>query len=64
MAKNVKSNYGRTALIAGATACWLIYDIASATEAPRQSVAVLQYVLLTMALIGAIGSAAMYFSDN
>jgi hypothetical protein len=64
MAKDVKSNYGRTALIAGATACWLMYDIASATETPSQSVAVLQYILLGMALIGVAGSAVMHLKDN
>jgi hypothetical protein len=57
-------NYGRTALIAGLGACWMIYDIATATEAPRQAVAILQYVLLGMALIGGIGCAIMYFNND
>ena len=57
-------NWGRTALITGAAACWLIFDMTTATEAPRQTVAVLQYGLLIMALIGLIGSAVMYFNES
>jgi hypothetical protein len=41
-----------------------MYDIASATETPRQSVAILQYILLGMALIGVAGSAVMHLKDN
>ena len=57
-------NLGRTALISTACACWLIYDMATATEAPRQAVAILQYTLLGMALIGAIGCGVMYLSRD
>jgi len=40
---------------AGATSAWLIYDMTTATEAPRQAVAVLQYGLLACALLGLVG---------
>ena len=57
-------HYGRTALIAGLAACWTIYDVATAAEAPRQAVAILQYILLGMALIGVTGCAVMYFRGD
>ena len=60
----MNKNLGRTALISTACACWLIYDMATATEAPRQAVAILQYVLLGMAVVGAIGSAVMYLNRD
>jgi hypothetical protein len=41
------------------TSAWLLYDIATATEAPRQAVAILQYGLLACALIGLLGSIVM-----
>jgi hypothetical protein len=56
--------HGRTALICAACTCWLIYDITTATEAPSQAVAILQYALLAMALVGLIGSAVMYFKQG
>jgi hypothetical protein len=46
----------KTALISAATATWLIYDMATATEAPRQAVAIMQYVLLGLALLGLCGA--------
>jgi hypothetical protein len=46
-------------LMSGLTSAWLLYDIATATEAPRQAVAILQYGLLGCALIGLIGSVVM-----
>lgn len=35
---------------------WLIYDMATATEAPSQGVEILHYVLLVCALLGLVGS--------
>jgi hypothetical protein len=52
-------NAGRTALISGAVSCWLIYDMATASEAPSQGVMILQYGLLALSLIGLIGSVIM-----
>jgi hypothetical protein len=52
-------NAGRNALISGAVSCWLVYDMATATEAPSQGVMILQYGLLALSLIGLIGSIVM-----
>ena len=54
---NVK--WSRLMLMSGATSAWLLYDIATSSEAPRQAVAVLQYGLLACALVGLIGSIVM-----
>jgi hypothetical protein len=51
-------------LMSGATSAWLIYDMTSATEAPSQAVAVLQYGLLGCALFGLIGSITMLASGR
>ena len=64
MSGKTGKSYGRTALISGACACWLIYDMGTAQEAPRQAVAILQYLLLAMAAIGSIGSAVMYLKNS
>ena len=56
------TNWGVRALITGAVAVWIIYDIATATEAPSQAVMILQYVLLAGALIGFAGSLAKLMS--
>jgi hypothetical protein len=44
--------------MSGAMSPWLLYDMATATAAPQQAVAVLQYGLLACALIGSIVMAA------
>lgn len=51
-------NGKRTKLMAmsGATSAWLIYDMTTATEAPGQAVAMLQYALLACSLVGLAGS--------
>ncbi|HWA44620.1 MAG TPA: hypothetical protein VHA10_15495 [Hypericibacter adhaerens] len=49
----------RTALISGAVSAWLIYDIATASEAPGTALLWLQYGLLALALIGLVGSVVM-----
>jgi hypothetical protein len=56
----MQRNWPRVMLISAATSAWLIYDITSATEAPRQALAVLQYGLLAGALCGLVGSVVMY----
>ena len=48
--------WGKWALINAAVAAWLIYDMSTATEMPRQAVMLLQYALLACALIGLAGS--------
>jgi hypothetical protein len=51
-------------LISGLTSAVLIYQMATATEAPSQALAVLQYCLLACALIGLMGSIAMFASGK
>lgn len=46
------------------TSGWLIYDMTSATEAPRQALAVLQYCLLALALVALVGSVLMYATEK
>jgi uncharacterized protein with GYD domain len=53
---------GRMALVSGAVAVWLIYDMATTTEAPRQAVVVLQYFLLACALSGLVASLVKFMS--
>ena len=55
----MNSKWPKTMLMSGLTSAWLLYDIATATEAPRQAVALLQYGLLACALIGLVGSIVM-----
>lgn len=44
-------------------AAWIVYDMATATEAPRQAVMILEYALLACALFGLVGSAVKYMSE-
>lgn len=46
-------------LMSGSTSAWLIYDMTTATEAPRQAVAILQYGLLACALFALVSSIVM-----
>lgn len=54
----------RVMLMSGLTSAWLVYQIASATEAPRQELAILQYGLLAGALLGLLGSIVMAATDR
>jgi hypothetical protein len=60
----VKSRWPRVMLMSAATSAWLLYDMASATEAPRPAVTALQCFLLACALIGLAGSLVMYVSQK
>jgi len=60
----VNGKWPKVMLMSAATAAWLVYDMATATEAPRQAVAILQYCLLAAALIGLAGSLAMAASEK
>jgi len=60
----MNSKWPKVMLMSGLTSAWLLYDMATATETPRQAVAVLQYGLLACALIGLIGSVVMAASDS
>ena len=43
-------------LMMAVVAAWIVYDMASATEAPSQAVEILHYVLLACLLIGLVGT--------
>jgi hypothetical protein len=58
------NKWPKVMLMSGATSAWLVYDMTSATDAPSQAVAVLQYGLLGCALFGLIGSLAMLASGK
>jgi hypothetical protein len=51
-------------LLSAVTACFLLYDIATATEAPRLALALLEYALLACATVALVGSAVMYATDR
>jgi hypothetical protein len=61
---SVNSKWPKLMLMSGATSAWPIYDMTTATEAPRQAVAVLQYGLLTCASFGLVGSLVMFASKK
>jgi hypothetical protein len=50
--------------MSAATSAWLIYDMTTAAETPRQAVAIMQYCLLAGALIGVVGSLVMAASEK
>ncbi len=52
MSDKQSGNWGRMALLNAVVAAWLVYDITTATEAPRQALMILQYVLLAFSLTG------------
>ena len=47
---------GRWLVINAVVAAWLIYDLASATEAQPQAVLIMEYVGLGLCLFGLVGS--------
>jgi hypothetical protein len=60
----VNSKWPKVMLMSAATSAWLIYDMTTATEAPRQALAILQYGLLACALFGLAGSLVMVASQK
>ena len=44
-------------LLMAVVAAWIIYDKASATEAPSRALQVMEYFLLACALVGLVGTA-------
>jgi hypothetical protein len=51
-------------LLSAVTTCFLLYDIATAAEAPRLALALLEYALLACATVALVGSAVMYATDR
>jgi hypothetical protein len=60
----VNSKWPKLMLTSGITSAWLLYEMATATEAPSRALAILQYGLLACALIGLVGSLAMLASEK
>jgi hypothetical protein len=59
----VNSKWPKLMLTSGITSAWLLYEMATATEAPSRALAILQYGL-ACALIGLVGSLAMLASEK
>jgi hypothetical protein len=53
------NKWPRMILMSAVTSAWIIYDMTTATEAPRQALAVLQYALLACSLVALVGSFLM-----
>jgi hypothetical protein len=60
----LNSKWPKVMLVSAATSLWLLYDITTATEAPRLMLAFLQYSLLACALVALLGAAVMYATDR
>jgi hypothetical protein len=60
MEGSVDGKWRRVMLMSAATSAWLVYDSATATEAPSQAVAIFQFGLLACSLVGLAGSLLMY----
>jgi hypothetical protein len=60
----VNSKWAKLMLMSGITSGWLLYEMATASEAPRLELAFVQYSLLACALIGLVGSLVMFASEN
>ena len=60
----MNSKWPELTLMSGITSVWLLYEMATATEAPSRALAILHYGLLACALIGLIGSLVMLASEK
>ena len=60
----MNSKWAKLMLMSGITSAWLLYEMATATEAPSRALAILQYGLLGGALTGLVGSLVMLASEN
>ena len=60
----MNSKWPKVMVMSAITSLWLLYEITTATEAPRLALAVLQYALLACALVALVGSAVMYATDR
>lgn len=64
MSKKTSGYWGKMALLNTACASWLIYDMATATEAPSRALALLQYFLLALSSTALVGSVAYFFKTG
>ncbi|MEH2513033.1 hypothetical protein V1291_004387 [Nitrobacteraceae bacterium AZCC 1564] len=60
----MSSTWPKLMLMSAVTAAWLVYDIATATEAPGPAVAYMQYAFLAMAVVGFFGSLLNYVAEK
>ena len=60
----MNSKWPKLMLMSGITSAWLLYDKATASEAPSRALAILQYTLLAGALVGLVGSLVMLASEK
>jgi hypothetical protein len=60
----VNSKWPKLMLMSRITSAWLLYEMATVTEAPSRALAVLQYWLLACTLIGLVGSLVMLASEK
>jgi hypothetical protein len=52
---SIQNKWPNVMLMSAATSAWLVYDITSATEPPRQAPVTLQHALTACALCAVIG---------
>jgi hypothetical protein len=64
MSEDQSGKWGRIALMTAAVSAYLIYDMATAAEAPRQALMILQYFLLACALFAFAGSLVKLMSQK
>ena len=64
MSKKTSGYWGKMALLNAGVASWLIYDMATATEAPSRALALLQYFLLALSSIALAGSIIQFFTTG
>ena len=60
----MNSKWPKLVLMSGITSAWLLYEMATAAEAPSRALAILQYGLLACALVGLVGSLVMWASEK
>jgi hypothetical protein len=56
----MRKNRGMIFLLGAAASGWLIYDMATATEGPSQTLALMQYAILVVLVIATIYSGAKW----
>jgi hypothetical protein len=57
-------NRGAMFLIGAAASAWQIYDLATETEAPSQTLAVMQYGILAVLIVATVCSGAMWITKK
>lgn len=60
----MNSKWPKVMLMSAVTSGWLLYDVTTATEAPRLALAILQYALLACAQVALIGSVVMHATER